>query len=361
MKLFFDARWTRTDYHDGISRYTSGLLEGFMRNNLPVTAILCDKKQLALLPEGVEYLLVNHPVSIKELFIARRLNKEGADVVFSPLQVMGFWGRKYKLILTLQDVIYYRHPKPPTNLPQHIRIVWRLFHMAKWPQRLLLNRADYVTTVSGTSKRFIQEMGLTRRPVGVIYNATSTSIIAGTEAQSAAQTKDILYMGSFMPYKNAEALIRAMEFLPDDYTLQLLSKIKPERQAELARLIPNGKKVIFKNGVSEEEYAQLLTTAHCLATASKEEGFGLPIAEAHTYGTPVVCTDMDIFHEVAGDGALYCDADDPSAFAQAIQSLEIPEVRAALIEKGSAHTAQFTWSNSAQEIWTIAQKLTSDS
>lgn len=51
MKFFFDARWTRTDYHDGISRYTSGLLESFMAQNIPVTALICDKKQLDLLPK----------------------------------------------------------------------------------------------------------------------------------------------------------------------------------------------------------------------------------------------------------------------------------------------------------------------
>lgn len=356
MKLIFDARWTRTDYHDGISRYTSGILEGFQAQNLPVTALICDTRQLDLLPKGIDYLLVNHPVSIKELFIARTLNKQGADVVFSPLQVMGFWGRKYKLILTLQDIIYYRHPKPPTNLAWYIRVVWRLFHMASWPQRLLLNRADFVVTVSNTSKAFIEAMHLTRNDIGVVYNATSTAITAG-DVQEAPRTKNILYMGSFMPYKNAETLIRAMEYLPDDYTLQLLSKIKPERQEELERLVPNGKHVVFNNGVSESEYATLLSTAHCLASASKEEGFGLPIAEAQTYRTPVVCSDMDIFHEVAGDGALFCDPDSPKEFASAITSLEDTAVRNDLTKKGATHTAQFTWERSASALWKFAESL----
>ena len=357
MKLFFDARWTRTDYHDGISRYTSGLLEGFSQSNLPVTAIICDKKQLKLLPAGIEYILVNHPVSIKELFIAKKLNKLGADVVFSPLQVMGFWGRRYKLILTLQDVIYYRHPKPPTNLPWYVRTVWRLFHMAHWPQRLLLNRADYVTTVSKTSKKYIEAMHLTDREIGVIYNATSMAIKGESQVSPGQNTKNILYMGSFMPYKNAETLIKAMEFLPDEFTLQLLSRISPQRKAELETLIPTGKRVVFRNGTSEEEYASLLATAHCLATASKEEGFGLPITEAQTYRTPVVCSDMDIFHEVAGDGALFCDPDNPKAFADAITSLTDPAIRTDLIAKGVAHTAQFTWANSAKEIWKLAEAI----
>lgn len=363
MNLFFDARWTRTDYHDGISRYTSGLLEGFLENNLPVTAIICDVKQLDLLPLGINHILVNHPVSIKELWLPRTLNKSGADVVFSPLQVMGFWGRKYSLILTLQDIIYYRHPKPPTNLAWYIRVVWRAFHMARWPQRLLLNRADHVATVSETSKVFIQGMKLTSRPIDVIYNATSTAIkhhdmpSRSSVDETTPGEKNILYMGSFMPYKNAEALIDALEFLPPSYSLHLLSRISSERKAELEARIPKGARVVFHNGISEHAYAALLASAHCLATASKEEGFGLPVVEAQTYGTPVVCTDMDIFHEVADTGALFCNPDSPEEFANAIRSLEDPQVKSALIEKGFASAARFSWSQSAKKLWAIAATI----
>ena len=355
MNFYFDARWTRTDYHDGISRYTSGLLEGFLALDLPVVALICDERQLTLLPKGIRYKKINRPVSFSELFVAKKLNALGADVVFSPLQVMGFWGRRYRLILTLQDVIYYRHPKPPTNLPWYIRTVWRLFHMARWPQRLLLDRADHVATVSHTSRRFIEEMSLTKRPIDVIYNATSTAIT--TENRAIQVTKNIIYMGSFMPYKNVETLIRMMKLLPNEYTLLLLSKVHPERQAELERLVPDNASVVFKNGVTEDEYATLLRGAHCLATASKEEGFGLPVVEAQTYGTPVVCTDMDIFHEVAGEGALFCDPDQPEAFAEAIRSLEHPAIRAECIKKGHQQAATFSWISSARALYTLAESL----
>lgn len=354
MKLFFDARWTRTDYHDGISRYTSGLFEGFMAANLPVTALIHDKAQLKLLPKGISYELINNPVSLKEFFVARTLNKLGATVVFSPLQVMGFWGRRYKLILTLQDIIYYRHPKPPTNLAPWIRLVWRLFHSARWPQRVLLNRADHIATVSKTSKKFIESYGLTDREVSVVYNAPSVEI---PRKKATKPGKDILYMGSFMPYKNVEVLIDGMAYLPDDYSLHLLSKISPERQHELERRIPEGKAVVFHGGVSDETYSELLASALCLATGSKEEGFGLPIVEAQMRGTPVVCNNLEIFHEVAGKGALFFNADDPEAFAKQVLKLETKTVRDRLISAGKAQAASFTWVKSARTIWDLAEKL----
>ncbi|MEK7621090.1 MAG: glycosyltransferase, partial [Patescibacteria group bacterium] len=220
MKVFVDARWTRTDYHDGISRYGANLLAELHKIQ-PITLLIHDKAQLNLLPKNIPFKIVNHPISIRELGLPRKLNDLGADVVFSPLQYIGIWGRKYKLVLTVHDLIYYRHPKPPTHLTPHVRLIWRLFHLAFWPQRLLLNQANAVVTVSETSKKYIVDNKITKRPVRVVYNAPSKLNIKLQKPK-----KKIVYMGSFMPYKNVEVLIAAMEFLPE-YELCLLSRITP--------------------------------------------------------------------------------------------------------------------------------------
>ncbi len=355
MNIFIDARWTRTDYHDGISRYTAGVVQGFKDSNIPITILIHNTDQLRLLPADIPYIVVNHPVSIKELFLARKLNQLGADVVFSPLQTMGSWGRKYKLILTLQDIIYYRHPKPPTNLPAWIRVVWRLFHMVKWPQRLILNAADYVATVSHTSKKFITDMHLTDRQIVVVYNASSLDLPKTSDDR--VRTKNIVYMGSFMPYKNVEVLISGMAHLPADYTLHLLSKISAERRAELDKLIQPGVKVEFHNGVTDEQYIDLLLNAACLATGSTEEGFGLPIVEAQTMGTPVICTKMEIFTEVAGKGALFFDANSPQQFAEQVLKLNDQTTLDNLIATGHQQANKFAWSKSAQALYGVCEQL----
>src|ERR1039458_4687503 len=87
------------------------------------------------------------------------------------MQLMGSWGRKYKLLLTLHDVIFYKYRTPPLHLSAPVRVVWWLFHLTRLPQRILLNRADYVITVSATSKRQIEQMRLTHQPIGVVLNA----------------------------------------------------------------------------------------------------------------------------------------------------------------------------------------------
>jgi glycosyltransferase involved in cell wall biosynthesis len=354
MNIFFDARWTRVDTIDGPSRYGASLATA-LHKLYPITLIIFDKRQLRLFPEGIPYILVNHPFSPRELLIARTLNRQGADVVFSPLQVMGFWGRRYKLIFTLQDMIYYHHPQAPTFLPLPVRILWRLFHMAYWPQRLLLNRADRVVTVSHTSKKYIEEARLTRRPVEVVYNAPLK--LENPPKTPKNPTRDIVYMGSFMPYKNAELLIAGMKDLPE-YTLHLLSKISPERKKELKKLIPKGAKVKFWNGISDEDYEKLLVNAWVLATASRDEGFGLPIIEAMNLGVPVVCSNIEIFHEVGGDAALYFSPDSPKEFVKCVRQLEDAKIRQASIRKGKTQATRFDWNVSARTLLESIEKIT---
>lgn len=355
MNIFFDMRWTRLDTIDGLSRYGSSLATALHQLH-PITVIVYDKRQLRLLPKGIPFVMVNHPFSPRELFLPRRLNRLDADVVFSPLQTMGTWGRKYKLILTLQDLIYYRHPQPPTFLPLPVRIVWRLFHMAYWPQRLLLNQADVIATVSKTSKKYIEEHNLTQRAVHVVYNAPLE--IKNPPKKLPKPTRDILYMGSFMPYKNAELLIAGMKDLPE-YTLHLLSKISPERRVELEKLIPHGAKVKFWNGISEEDYHKLLSGAWALATASRDEGFGLPIIEAMALGVPVVCSDTEIFHEVGGEAALYFSPDSSQEFAKQVRKLEDMKIRQSSIQEGKTQAARFKWHVSAKALLDCIAKIAS--
>ncbi|MEY3908600.1 MAG: hypothetical protein RLZZ90_507 [Actinomycetota bacterium] len=86
-RIFFDARFIRWDNHDGISRFSAGLFAALHRRT-PVTAIIHDTRQLQRLPKGCDYLVASDPTSLRELFIATKLNKAGAHLVFSPMQTM---------------------------------------------------------------------------------------------------------------------------------------------------------------------------------------------------------------------------------------------------------------------------------
>jgi len=352
VKIVIDARFTRTDHHDGISRYGSSLIAATSKI-ADVTMLISDKRQLALLPD-VPYVMVNSPLSPMELFVARKVNPLGADVVVCPMQTMGTLGRKYGLILTLHDLIYYEHPAPPGFLPAPIRLLWRLYHKAFWPQRLLLNRADIVATISRTTEALMAKYALTKRPVRIVGNAPQPG--QKPRDPEAGADKSLLYMGSFMPYKNVETMIRGMSELPG-YSLHLLSRITPQRKAELEALVPDGAKVVFHNGVSDAEYDELLLRATALISLSRAEGYGLPLVEAMALGTPVIASDTPIFREVGGDAVSYVHPESPSEFAAAVSALGAPDLWRERSRTSVERAAKFNWDESARQLLSAAEEV----
>lgn len=353
--LFFDCRYIRIDHHDGISRFSAGLFEALSKIT-QVTAIISDLRQLDKLPTGIEFVKVTAPTSPLEPFVAMQLNKLGAKVVFSPMQTIGSFGRKFKLVLTVHDLIYYRHPAPPPNFAWPIKLLWRLYHLSYLPQRLLLNRSDAVATVSETTQSLIKRHNLTKRPTAVVYNAAGDDSLppAPTKRPSGKQT--LVYMGSFMDYKNVEVLINGMEHLPD-HELLLLSRISDSRKADLQALVPTGAKVEFLNGVTDEKYHELLANAVALVSGSRDEGFGIPLVEAMSRGIPVVVSNIPIFEEIGGDAAIYFDQEDPEAFAGAVHSIDSESAWLAKSKLSQVQAKKFGWTNSAKALLELLKQI----
>ena len=357
MRIVVDCRYTRLEHHDGISRYGARIAEALGRLAVPagheVTMLISDERQLRMLP-GLPWAKASGPTSAREPWVAHQVNRLQPDVVFTPMQTMGAAGRRYGLVKTLHDLIYYRNRTPPRDLNPAIRLLWRLYHLAWWPQRLLLNQADAVATVSETSRDLIRRHRLTRRPIRVVRNAADP-VPGSTEPRTPPVTREIVYMGSFMPYKNVETLALALHALPG-YRLHLLSRISPADRRRLLDLAPTGALVVH-DGVSDEHYAELLRGAFALVHASLDEGFGIPLIEAMAVGTPVVVSDIPIFREVGADAAGYFPATDPDAAAAAVRALEDLGTWAERSRRGREVAATYDWDASAAELLRLLEEV----
>lgn len=363
MRLFMDGRYIRTDYHDGISRFSHSLIHAVAQQIRP-TVIIHDPAQRELLPEHVDIVTLNDPTALVEPLAAYKLNVFAPDVVFSPMQTIGSVGRKFGLILTLHDLIYYQHRTPPKDLPHIVRGLWYLYHLSFAPQRLLLNGADAVATVSRTSQRLIRKHRLTTKPVHVISNAPQS--IATPREPKRPRRKTLVYMGSFMEYKNVETLIHALRYLPE-YRLHLCSPISAERRSELlevaARHDVAQAQLEFHSGITDAEYRKLLRNSTALVTVSRSEGYGLPVAEAMAEGTPVVLSNLEIFQEIGGadnPGALFVDLGASNVAGQVadrVQTLEDDDTFIAASLAATQQAQQFRWEDSATALLTLAEDI----
>jgi glycosyltransferase involved in cell wall biosynthesis len=104
--------------------------------------------------------------------------------------------------------------------------------------------------------------------------------------------------------------------------------------------------VVELNDCSDQELAQHLVGAAAALFPSHAEGFGLPLVEALSLGTPVIASDLPAFHEIGqGVPALLGTADE-DAWEAAIVDYARPEsaARAAQLER-MRHFRPFDWAS----------------
>lgn len=112
-----------------------------------------------------------------------------------------------------------------------------------------------------------------------------------------------------------------------------------------------GKNVRHFNQASDADVKYAYQNADCLIQASAGEGFGLPLVEAGNYKIPILCSDIPVFHEVAGDAVTYFDRKDSKSIEDCILNFENEEEH-----KDSSDVQKSSWKNSAKKIYNMMIK-----
>jgi glycosyltransferase involved in cell wall biosynthesis len=99
--------------------------------------------------------------------------------------------------------------------------------------------------------------------------------------------------------------------------------------------------------VDDVELARLLRGARALVYPSLYEGFGIPLLEAMSVGTPVVTSRGGATEEVAGGAAVLVDPLDPASIAAGLE--EADRRRDELRALGLARAGEFTWDDVARQ------------
>jgi glycosyltransferase involved in cell wall biosynthesis len=106
--------------------------------------------------------------------------------------------------------------------------------------------------------------------------------------------------------------------------------------------------------VSDARLDALYREALALVYPSLYEGFGLPVLEAMSRGTPVVAMRASSVPEVLGDAGVLLDPEDAAGWVTSLDAIiGQPERRAALAAAGQARAASFTWERTARETYEV--------
>jgi glycosyltransferase involved in cell wall biosynthesis len=103
--------------------------------------------------------------------------------------------------------------------------------------------------------------------------------------------------------------------------------------------------------VGDPDRERLYREASMLVLPSFDEGFGMPVLEAMTVGTPVVAASRGALPEVAGDAGLLVNPDDPEGLAAAMERLlRDSDLARQCRDRGIERARRFAWETSAHRL-----------
>jgi glycosyltransferase involved in cell wall biosynthesis len=215
-----------------------------------------------------------------------------------------------------------------------------------------LRRADAIACVSEATRQDLQrlapdfagEMVVIPNALNydfrVLGDAGKWPLPAGLKAGAY-----LLMVGSAHRRKNRETALATMAQVATQWAGNLVIAGEPlsSEQWRLAAEAGVADRIVEIVKPSDATLLTLYNGALALLFPSRFEGFGWPLIEAQACGCPVICSDRPPMPEVTAGEALYCDADSPAAFAQAIVALaRDPSLRARLVAGGIRNARRHT-------------------
>jgi glycosyltransferase involved in cell wall biosynthesis len=160
------------------------------------------------------------------------------------------------------------------------------------------------------------------------FAAKTTDVDSGEARKTLGLPADVTLLGSVArlhPGKNLAAAMR-MLLLDQGWHLAIAGQgAERVRLWSLARSLGVTDRVHFVGELSPDQVCMFLRSLDVFVFPTLAETFGLAVVEAAQAGVPVVANDLDVLREVlAVDGrpcALFVDANDPNAFADAVRKL----------------------------------------
>jgi glycosyltransferase involved in cell wall biosynthesis len=339
----------------GVAHYTSALLGALARaypDDEWHVILVGDRGADPPLPANLQLHRVRRPPRLIHAAGALcgrpRLDKFAPgplDVFWAPAPAPQGISKGMPLVLTLHDLSWEERPGDFTRYE-------RAWHAIARPQRLAREAARVVTVSRSTREAALRRWALDPSRVIAVPSGVAQLPVPGTEAVVRARDdaglpeRYLLFVGALEPRKAPDVLARAYAQARErglDAGLVFVG------DGRLSRSLA-GPGIHLLGEVGDHTRDALCAGALALVLPSWLEGFGLPPLEALALGTPSVLSDLPVYAETIGDGALRFPPGDVDALAGALLAVAgDPALRARLLERGRAASLELTWERTARQ------------
>ena len=287
----------------------------------------------------------------------------GSAVFYSPNFVLPPLLRA-KGVVTVHDLSFLRYPE--THDPGLVAFLTAAVPRAVRTAALVLADSEH------TRQDTIALLGVPAEKTAVLLSAADPifrpvddpAALGAMRRRHSIDRPYVLSVGTVQPRKNLPRLIAAVRLLREQTGEDILLVHAGRRgwlYAEVQQAVQNhamADSFRLIEDADDSELRLLYAGAVALAYPSLYEGFGLPCVEAMACRCPVVASEVSSVPEVVGDAGLLVEPTDVEALAEALsRCLGDSELRATLIERGTAQAARFTWERSAAKLHRLLHEV----
>lgn len=275
------------------------------------------------------------------IMIHAAFNQGDINHITGDIHFVALFLKKKKTILTVHDIGSVLNK---TGIKHKIlRYFWFTMPFA---------RVQYITVISEfTKQEILENFTLDPEKISVIPDCVSAKI-SYSEKSFNTEKPNILQIGT-KANKNLENLIPALEGI--SCKLTIIGKLS-EKQTALLKT----HEIDYENRFNLP-FLVLLDTykqADIVTFISTYEGFGVPILEAQASGRPVITSNLSPMKEVAGEGALLVNPENPEEITSAFnQLISDAELRKDLIEKGLENVKKYSAKSVADQYYKLYQEI----
>jgi glycosyltransferase involved in cell wall biosynthesis len=270
-----------------------------------------------------------------------------AAIVFSP-DILSPVFAKGKKVSVVHDTCFW-------DTPEHYQSLWLKYYLY-FLEKGLQKNGEIITITHFSKTRMHQLPAFKSIPIQVVYQASGLSeSLVLSDLKSTTQAAYFLHVGVLEKRKNLGLLIQAFDKLTkmagyESHRLVLVGQRGPretlddyDHLVELVNTLGLTDKVDFTGYVSQEQLASYFQHALGYVFPSTNEGFGLPVLEAFSFGLPVIISRQGALMEVAGDAALILEKNEEESLIQSMKLLvDDPDLRKKLGGKGRIRLQEFS-------------------
>jgi len=263
-----------------------------------------------------------------------------------------------KLVTTVHDLSHRHYPE------FHVKNI--IVCTEKGMQFALERQSAFIAISKATKQDILREYHhVNAQDVYTIYEGYSPQMfypVTNPEQLRAVRQKYripaapyLLSLCTLEPRKNLVNTIKAflllLKELPENDVVLVLAGKKGWKYQELFQEQAEHSERVFLPGfIAEEDLAALYSGALALSYVSYYEGFGLPLLEAMSCGTPVIYGNNSSMPEVAGDGGLPADPDNIEDIKEQFKRIVLNEEQRTGLAERALHQAQkFSWEKTVHD------------